>query len=234
MNSTDYELRVGALSAHERSSGLRGWLRQVGSAATGPLGTAGLALLTFMVGLTVAGSFALPGTRTAQLEGQLRAASDRLQHAQGQLAVREIQAQRLGHVQLFSARYGIPADLAGSIYDIALAEGLRPELAYQLVQTESSFRKRAVSHRGAVGYTQIKPSTALWMDPTLAYEDLFATETNLRLGFRYFSRLLERYSGDERLALLAYNRGPGRVGSILAMGRDPANGYAQKILTGTQ
>lgn len=234
MNSTDYELRIGALSAHESCSGFRGWLQDLGNAMTTPLGTTGLAALTFVAGLWVAGTFTLPGTRTAQLEQQLAATSAEFQKAQGQLAVHEIQAQRLGDVQEFSSRHDIPADLASSIYDISLAEGLRPELAFRLVETESSFRQRAVSQMGAVGYTQVKPSTAMWLDPSLTYDDLFATETNLRLGFRYFSLLLERYEGDERLALLAYNRGPTRVGSMLAMGHDPSNGYAKKILTGTQ
>lgn len=234
MSSTDYELRIGALSAHESCSGFRGWMQDLGSALTTPPGTLGLAALTFAAGLMVAGSYALPGTRAAHLEEQLQATTAELQQAQGHLAVHEIQSQRLGHVQEFSSQHDIPADLASSIYDISLAEGLRPELAFRLVETESTFRQRAVSQMGAVGYTQIKPSTAMWMDPSLTYEDLFETETNLRLGFRYFSLLLERYEQDERLALLAYNRGPTRVGTMLAMGHDPANGYAQKILTGAK
>ena len=234
MHSTDYELRLGALSAHESCSGFRGWLKDVGHALTTPLGTVGLATLTFAAGLAVASTFALPGTRTAVLEEQLRTTSTRLQKVQGELAVHEIQAQRLEKVHGFSTDYGIPADLAASIYDISLSEGLRPELAFELVETESSFRRRAVSQMGAVGYTQIKPSTAMWLDPSLGYDDLFVTETNLRLGFRYFSLLMERYEEDERLALLAYNRGPNRVGSMLAMGHDPANGYARKILTASE
>lgn len=234
MNSTDYELRIGAPGSHGSCSGPRGRPRKLGSAMTTPVGTAALAAVALATGLLVAGSLALPGTRTAALEEQLRSTSAELQQARGALAVHEIQAQRLRQVQEFSTDHRIPADLSASIYDIALAEGLRPELAFRLVETESSFRRRAVSHKGAVGFTQIKPSTAVWMNPTLAYDDLFETETNLRLGFRYFSLLLERYEGDERLALLAYNRGPSRVGSLLAMGDDPANGYAQKILTGIQ
>lgn len=234
MSSTDYELRIGALPAHESCSGLRGWMNGLGRAIRHPLGAAGLAALTFAAGLAVAGSFALPGTRTAALEEKLRTTTARLQQVQGDLAVHEIQAQRLRTVQRFSTEYGIGADLAAAIFDISLSEGLRPELAFRMVETESSFRRRAVSRMGAVGYTQIKPSTAMWLDPSVSYDDLFATETNLRLGFRYFSQLLERYEGDERLALLAYNRGPGRVGSLLAMGDDPANGYANKILTGIE
>lgn len=234
MNAMDQDLRIGAATARDDCSGPRGWMGGLGDALTTPLGTTCLAALSLATGLTAAGNFAVPGTRTAELEAQLQATTAELRSVQGQLAVREIQGQRLTDVHELSTRHGVPADLATSIYDIALAQGLRPELAFRLVKTESSFRQHVVSSMGAVGYTQIKPSTAMWLEPSVTYEDLFDTETNLRLGFRYFSLLLERYEGDERLALLAYNRGPNRVGSLLAMGRDPSNGYAQKILTGAQ
>ncbi|MFW6202144.1 MAG: lytic transglycosylase domain-containing protein, partial [Gemmatimonadota bacterium] len=130
------------------------------------------------------------------------------------------------------SRYGIPADLAASIYDIALSEGIEPSLAYRLVHVESRFTRRAVSHKGAVGLAQVMPRTAFGMDPALSYTDLFEPETNLRLGFRYLRAMLERYGGDMRLALLAYNRGPGTVDQIRRQGGDPANGYARAIMTG--
>jgi soluble lytic murein transglycosylase-like protein len=41
--------------------------------------------------------------------------------------------------------------------------------------------------------------------------------------------LVDQY-GDARLALLAYNRGPGVVSAMMARGEDPANGYARQIL----
>src|SRR5205823_4748913 len=60
--------------------------------------------------------------------------------------------------------------------------------------------------------------------------------TNLRLGFRYLRDLLERYEGNAdaklRLALLAYNRGPGRVQELLDAGKDPQNGYAAALMKG--
>ena len=64
----------------------------------------------------------------------------------------------------------------------------------------------------------------------IAQSDLFDPEINLHLGFRYFNYLLDEYNGDTRLALLAYNRGPGRVGGLLRSGIDPANGYAKAVL----
>jgi soluble lytic murein transglycosylase-like protein len=55
---------------------------------------------------------------------------------------------------------------------------------------------------------------------------------NLRLGFRYLRMMLEQYDGDLHLALLAYNRGPGRVDGILRAGGDPNNGYSSNVQNG--
>jgi soluble lytic murein transglycosylase-like protein len=51
-------------------------------------------------------------------------------------------------------------------------------------------------------------------------------ETNLRVGFKYLRYLLDKYNGDENLALTAYNRGPGTVDKALRRGGNPDNGYA--------
>jgi soluble lytic murein transglycosylase-like protein len=78
------------------------------------------------------------------------------------------------------------------------------------------------------------PPTAFELDPSLRYADLFDRDTNLRLGFRYLRQMLDKYDGDLRLALLAYNRGPGTVDGILRAGGDPANGYARAVLSGVR
>jgi soluble lytic murein transglycosylase-like protein len=85
---------------------------------------------------------------------------------------------------------------------------------------------------GAVGLTQLLPSTARWMAPGTTRSDLMTPETNLRVGFQYLRYLMDKYGGDEKLALTAYNRGPGTVSKLLARGKNPDNGYAEKVLTG--
>lgn len=209
--------------------GLRGGVRRLGRGVTTPLGTAAVAVATFLAGAWAAGEVPLPGSELQQARSELRERTAEVDRVKGELAVREIQRERLRRIQDFSTLHDVPAGLAVSIHDIALSEGVQPELAFRLVATESSFRRNAVSEAGAVGYTQIKPSTAAWLEPGLTYRALFETETNLRLGFRYLSYLMEDYE-DDRLALLAYNRGPTRVGALLATGRDPGNGYARRIL----
>jgi soluble lytic murein transglycosylase-like protein len=129
-------------------------------------------------------------------------------------------------------KYDISEDLANDIYQIAQEEGIEPAVAFGLVKTESSFKNTAVSHVGARGLTQVMPRTARWMVPGTKPSDLHDQKTNLRLGFRYLNQMIDKYNGDVRLALLAYNRGPGTVDKILRRGGDPNNGYADKVLRG--
>jgi len=168
--------------------------------------------------------------RGADLEHRMRDLEDRLAARSGELNLTRIHLRRLAAILGHSTDHDIPADLATAIYDIALAEGIDPSLAFSLVAVESRFASRAISTAGAVGLTQVMPSTARWLQPGLGDSDLFERETNLRLGFRYLKRMLEQYDGDLHLALLAYNRGPARVDSIRTRGGDPSNGYPEAVL----
>jgi soluble lytic murein transglycosylase-like protein len=129
-------------------------------------------------------------------------------------------------------RYGIPQDLAHDIYDAASEAGIDHKLAFGLVKTESAFKTRAVSHVGARGLTQVMPRTAKWLRPGTRADDLFDRKTNLNLGFNYLNQLIGKYRGDVKLALTAYNRGPGTVDKVLKRGGNPDNGYAGKVIKG--
>jgi soluble lytic murein transglycosylase-like protein len=85
---------------------------------------------------------------------------------------------------------------------------------------------------GAVGLTQLMPATAKLFRPGITRQDLKQPDTNLHIGFKYLKELIDRYDGNEKLALTAYNRGPGTVDKLLKHGRNPDNGYAEKVLTG--
>jgi soluble lytic murein transglycosylase-like protein len=132
----------------------------------------------------------------------------------------------------YAQRFRITTGLARSIYRAADAEDISPDVAFGLVRAESSFRTRAVSRAGAVGLTQVLPSTGRWIAPGTTRRDLLDPETNLRVGFRYLRYLMDKYDGDEALALTAYNRGPGTVDRHLQQGRNPDNGYVEMVLTG--
>jgi soluble lytic murein transglycosylase-like protein len=188
--------------------------------------------LAFLLGLQLAARS--DGSHLAGLENEVESSRTMLQARQGELQLVRMELNRLHEILEYSNRYRIPADLAASINDIALAEGISPSVAFQLVRVESGFYRRAISPVGAVGLAQLMPPTAFELDPSLRYADLFDPETNLRLGFRYLRQMIDRYDGDLRLALLAYNRGPGTVDSILREGGDPANGYARAVLSGVR
>ena len=168
--------------------------------------------------------------RLAEAEAAVQAAHAAGSDAAGENALVRLQNDNLLEIIDYSSRYRIPADLAQAIHSIAISEDLDPEMAFRLVETESSFRRNALSEAGAVGYTQILPSTAKWLDAYVDETNLYQRDVNLRLGFRYLRLLLEENAGDMRLALLAYNRGPGTVRAIVANGGDPANGYATRIM----
>jgi len=97
----------------------------------------------------------------------------------------------------------------GEFLDLARAAARRhriPEdLFLRLVQQESAWNPRAVSHAGARGLAQLMPDTArlLGVDP----DD---PRQNLEGGARYLRMMHDRF-GDWRLALAAYNAGPGAV-----------------------
>lgn len=170
------------------------------------------------------------------LIGELRSLEQSLEATRGELAVARLQLERANAIIEYSTHYNIAADLAQAIYDLSLAEGVDPALAFRLVKTESAFNPKAKSRVGAIGYTQVLPSTARLYEPGLTTKQLYDRNTNLRLGFRYLRDLLERYEGNPeaklRLALLAYNRGPGKVQELLDAGRDPQNGYAAHVMSG--
>lgn len=160
-----------------------------------------------------------------------RALAQTLDATQGELAVTRLQLDRATRIIAFSARYRVPADLAATIYDVAEAEGVDPALAFRLVHVESDFDPRAVSTAGAVGLAQILPSTARLYEPGLSAAQLYDPATNLRLGLRYLHDLLLRYGSLDH-ALVAYNRGPGKVTQLLQAGKDPRNGYARRVAKG--
>lgn len=202
-------------------------LRRAGTGVgTGAAGKAWLALSPMLVVVYVAASATLAD---AYLDTG-RSGTTSLLETRGQRSLERYREVRLTAARPWAEAFGISVGLADLIHSAALDEGLDPALAFRLVRVESSFRRKAVGPAGSVGYTQVKPSTARWLDPTVTREKLFEAETNLRLGFRYLGMLLRQYDNDARLALVAYNRGPGTVAAILAMGQDPANGYAMRVL----
>lgn len=86
----------------------------------------------------------------------------------------------------------------------AQRHGIDPALVAAVIQVESGFNPRAVSPAGAKGLMQLMDVTAA----SLGVRDPFDPAQNLDGGARYLRQMLDRFAGDLRLALAAYNAGP--------------------------
>ncbi len=85
--------------------------------------------------------------------------------------------------------------------------GLPPELLRAVIRQESAFDPFAVSKKGAQGLMQLMPGTAR----RFGVQDVFDPAENVLGGVKYLRFLLDRYEGDARLALAAYNAGEAAV-----------------------
>jgi soluble lytic murein transglycosylase len=97
----------------------------------------------------------------------------------------------------------------------AADKGLDPALIAGVIYTESRFRDQT-SHAGAKGLMQILPSTAHDIarksgGTAFIEGDLANPQVNISYGSFYLRYLLQRYGGNEVLAIAAYNAGEGRV-----------------------
>jgi soluble lytic murein transglycosylase-like protein len=78
-----------------------------------------------------------------------------------------------------------------------------PALIKAIIMAESGYNPKAVSKKGAIGLMQLMPETA----EALGVEDIFNPRQNITGGVQYFKDLVNRFNGDVKLALAAYNAG---------------------------
>lgn len=109
----------------------------------------------------------------------------------------------------------------------AQRHGIPEDLFLRLVQQESGWNPNAVSHKGATGLAQLMPATAQSLGV-----NMHDPRENLDGGARYLRRMYDKF-GSWRLALAAYNAGPGAVekhGGIPPFAE--TKGYVRAILGG--
>jgi soluble lytic murein transglycosylase len=116
-----------------------------------------------------------------------------------------------------------PLDDTAIIRAQARAEHLDPALVAAVIDAESKFDPRT-SSAGALGLMQILPATARYLahlsgGTAFRVADLGEPRVNIAYGAYYLRYLLDRYHGDETLALAAYNAGSTNVDRWLAQAR---------------
>jgi soluble lytic murein transglycosylase-like protein len=93
------------------------------------------------------------------------------------------------------------------IIETASHHQIDPALIKAIIMAESGYNPRAISKRGAKGLIQLMPGTA----QSLGVEDTFNPHQNITGGIQYFKQMVNRFNGDIKLALAAYNAGSRNV-----------------------
>jgi soluble lytic murein transglycosylase-like protein len=99
------------------------------------------------------------------------------------------------------------ANIDRFIMDSGTRNGVDPVLLYSIMHRESSFKRFALSPKGARGLMQLMPATAA----RFGVKNIFDPQQNIEAGTRYVRFLLDMFDGDVRLALAGYNAGEGAV-----------------------
>ncbi len=119
-----------------------------------------------------------------------------------------------------------PLEYEETIRDAAAEHEVEPALVAAVIRTESGFDPEVESSQGAYGLMQIQPETARFISERGGIAgDYQGPKTNIRMGTWYLNYLQDRYNGDERLVLAAYNSGEGQVDAWISeegfeVGRD--------------
>jgi soluble lytic murein transglycosylase len=96
------------------------------------------------------------------------------------------------------------------------AAGVEPDLLQALMREESALDPKALSWAGALGLTQLMPSTAQAVARQLKLKKvttqaLLEPDLNIRLGAQYLGSLIKRFSGHTPYAVGSYNAGPNAI-----------------------
>ncbi len=105
------------------------------------------------------------------------------------------------HLSRQARIYQKPIKIYSQIYNVDA------ELIHAIVRQESCFNEGAHSRVGAIGLMQLMPQTAL----SLRINDPWNPELNIQGGIKYIAQMLKMFDGNPKLAIAAYNAGPGNV-----------------------
>jgi soluble lytic murein transglycosylase-like protein len=138
--------------------------------------------------------------------------------------VEEPSASKIRHNSQKNGDSGREA-LATVIEEASRAYGVDADLIRSVIDVESGFRPDSLSPKGAMGLMQLMPDTAR----ELGVEDPYDPRQNIMGGTRYLRQLIDRYGGDVRTALTAYNWGMGNVARHPEKIPDETVAYVERV-----
>lgn len=146
------------------------------------------------------------GTKQLQKTSQVR-----MNVGEG-LAARELSAREYNKLTMGTASHMKGFTTGDLMIDSYIVDSSRryridPLLIYAQMHQESSFKLRALSHKGASGLMQLMPATARRLGVTNIYDP----KQNIDGGVKYMRMLLDMFGQDVSLALAGYNAGEGAV-----------------------
>lgn len=113
-------------------------------------------------------------------------------------------------------RFIYPLPYKEIIFTEAVRNNIDPFLVAAIIKSESNFSSVAQSAMGARGIMQIMPETGKWAARQMGLkgfqpDDLFETDTNIKIGCWYIKNLNREFKGNKILVVAAYNAGRGNV-----------------------
>ena len=148
----------------------------------------------------------------------------------GILLLTIVPAYLASHVRIGNDVLGAPSSTAvptieSHIKEAANRYAVSEELVVAVIEVESQFNTRAVSHRGAQGLMQLMPATAA----TLGVRDAFDPRDNIHGGVRHLRWLMDRFDHDLPTVLAAYNAGEVVVLKNRALPRETRE-YVRRVM----
>lgn len=118
-----------------------------------------------------------------------------------------IKTNKTGNSSSTTSKQNVSPDIDSAITLAAQKYNIDPNLIRAIIKAESGFNPNAFSKAGAQGLMQLMPSTARGLGVTNSFD----IQQNVDGGTRYIKGKLDQFNGDLKLALAAYNAGPGSV-----------------------
>jgi len=144
------------------------------------------------------------GKKSSQLK-KLTSSSN-LTYTTGNREVTHLTSLNVGSENLRGFTTG-DSDVDSFIVEAGKRNSVDPLLLYSIMHQESTFKRGAVSPKGARGLMQLMPATAV----RFGVKNIFDARQNIEGGARYVRFLLDQFNGDVPLALAGYNAGEGAV-----------------------